>query len=87
MAARSRLQLRSSAMTRTSFPRHKLRIALLENIHPAAREALADVGYTVEVLPKALEGDELAAVLADAHVVGCARAPSCAAPSSNRRRS
>jgi D-3-phosphoglycerate dehydrogenase len=57
-------------MTRTSFPRHKIKIALLENIHPAAREALVEAGYTVDVIGKALEGDELAAVLADVHVVG-----------------
>lgn len=57
-------------MTRTSFPRHKIRITLLENIHPAAREALVESGYTVDVIGKALEGDELAAVLAESHVVG-----------------
>lgn len=57
-------------MTRTSYPRHKIRITLLENIHPAAREAFVEAGYTVDVIPKALEGDELAAVLAESHVVG-----------------
>ncbi|MBL8751680.1 MAG: phosphoglycerate dehydrogenase [Planctomycetes bacterium] len=57
-------------MSRTSYPRHKIRITLLENIHPAAREALVEAGYTVDVIPKALEGDELAAVLAESHVVG-----------------
>ncbi len=57
-------------MTRTSYPRHKIRITLLENIHPAAREALVEAGYTVDVIPKALEGQELAAVLAESHVVG-----------------
>ena len=57
-------------MPATSFPRHKIRVTLLENIHAAAREALAEAGYTVDVVPRALEGDELAAVLAGAHVVG-----------------
>ncbi len=57
-------------MSRTSFPRHKIRITLLENIHAAAREALVEAGYTVDVIPKALEGDELAAVLAESHIVG-----------------
>lgn len=57
-------------MSRTSFPRHLLRVALLENIHPVAHEALAEAGYTVEVVPKALEGDELAKVMAESHVVG-----------------
>jgi D-3-phosphoglycerate dehydrogenase len=57
-------------MTRTSFPRHKIRIALLENIHPAAREALVEAGYSVDLHPQALEGEALAAVLAESHVVG-----------------
>ncbi|MCU0867522.1 MAG: phosphoglycerate dehydrogenase [Planctomycetes bacterium] len=57
-------------MSRTSFPRHKIRITLLENIHPAAREALVEAGYTVDVINKALEGDELAAVIAESHVIG-----------------
>ncbi|MBM3974853.1 MAG: phosphoglycerate dehydrogenase [Planctomycetes bacterium] len=57
-------------MSRTSYPRHKIRIALLESIHPAARDTLTAAGYTVDVIEKALEGDELAAVLKDAHVVG-----------------
>jgi D-3-phosphoglycerate dehydrogenase len=57
-------------MTRAPFPRHKIRVTLLENIHPAAREALVESGYTVDVVPKALEGDDLAAVLAQSHVVG-----------------
>jgi D-3-phosphoglycerate dehydrogenase len=57
-------------MSRTSFPRHKIRITLLENIHPVARELLVDAGYTVDVVPRALEGDELAAVLAESHVIG-----------------
>ncbi|MFY9341664.1 MAG: phosphoglycerate dehydrogenase [Planctomycetota bacterium] len=57
-------------MSRTSYPRHKIRVTLLENIHPAARETLVDAGYTVDVIDKALEGDDLAAVLAESHVVG-----------------
>lgn len=57
-------------MSRTSFPRHKIRITLLENIHPAAREALVEAGYTVDLIPKALEGDDLAKVVAESHVVG-----------------
>jgi D-3-phosphoglycerate dehydrogenase len=54
----------------TSFPHDRLRITLLENIHPAARETLADAGYTVELIPRALEGDELNEVVASAHVLG-----------------
>lgn len=54
----------------TSFPRDRIRITLLENIHPAAREALVEAGYTVELIPRALEGDELNAAVAASHVLG-----------------
>jgi D-3-phosphoglycerate dehydrogenase / 2-oxoglutarate reductase len=57
-------------MSDTSFPRHRIRITLLENVHPSAAEALTERGYTVEVIPRALEGDELAAVIAASHVLG-----------------
>lgn len=48
----------------TSFPRERIRITLLENIHPAARETLVEAGYSVELIPRALDGDELNAVVA-----------------------
>ncbi|MCB9876525.1 MAG: phosphoglycerate dehydrogenase [Planctomycetes bacterium] len=57
-------------MSRTSFPRHKIRITLLENVHPAACDALTAAGYDVQVIPRALEGDELAQVMRESHVVG-----------------
>jgi D-3-phosphoglycerate dehydrogenase / 2-oxoglutarate reductase len=57
-------------MQRTSYPRHKIRVTLFENIHPAAREVLVEAGYTVDVVGTALEGDELTAALAETHVVG-----------------
>ncbi|MGD9905958.1 MAG: phosphoglycerate dehydrogenase [Vicinamibacterales bacterium] len=57
-------------MSDTSFPRHRIRIVLLENAHPAAAAALRERGYSVEVIPRALEGDELAEVMASCHVLG-----------------
>ena len=54
----------------TSFPRDRIRITLLENIHPAAAEALREAGYQVEVIPRALDGAELDAAVAASHVVG-----------------
>ncbi len=54
----------------TSYPRDRIRITLLENIHPAAREALVEAGYTVELIPRALDGDELTEVVAASHVLG-----------------
>jgi D-3-phosphoglycerate dehydrogenase len=57
--------------TRLSHPKEKLKFVLLEGIHPTAVDALQNDGYTnVVTSPKALAGDELANVLADAHFVG-----------------
>ncbi len=57
--------------TRLSVPKEKLKFVLLEGIHPWAVEALQQDGYSqIVVSPKALAGDELEAVLADAHFVG-----------------
>ncbi len=57
-------------MSETSYPRDRIRITLLENPHPAAAEALLERGYAVESIPRALEGEELASVVATSHVVG-----------------
>ncbi len=57
-------------MADTSFPRNRIRISLLENVHPSAAEALTERGYSVEVIPVALEGDELRQVVAASHVLG-----------------
>lgn len=57
-------------VTQTSFPRHRIRITLLESAHPAAAAALEERGYTVEMIPRALDGNELSAVMAASHVIG-----------------
>ena len=57
-------------MSTTSFPRDRIRITLLENIHPIAAETLQERGYAVEVIPRAIEGDELRAVMEASHVLG-----------------
>jgi len=53
-----------------SFPKNKIKIALLEKIHPAAEETFREAGYTVESIPNALVNGELQSLLADVHVVG-----------------
>jgi len=56
---------------RLSVSKHKIKFVLLEGIHPSAVETLNAGGYTqVITSPKALAGDELAALIADAHFVG-----------------
>ena len=57
-------------MAETSFPRDRIRITLLENAHPAAAEAHTERGYSVEVIPRALEGAELNEVMAASHILG-----------------
>lgn len=57
-------------MPATSFPKDRIRIVLLEGVHPRARERLEHDGFSVEVVDGARSGRELASIVADAHVVG-----------------
>ncbi|MFK8017658.1 MAG: phosphoglycerate dehydrogenase [Gammaproteobacteria bacterium] len=58
-------------MTKLSLPKDRIRVVLLEGIHPVATEALNAAGYTnVKAYPTALSGDALRDALADAHFVG-----------------
>jgi D-3-phosphoglycerate dehydrogenase len=54
----------------TSFPKEKMKIVLLERIHPAARAQLQEFGYQPEVHEGALDGEKLLEVVRDAHVIG-----------------
>lgn len=54
----------------TSYPLHKIKVVLLENIHPAAARALEAEGYTVETHARALSGSELLDAAGDAHLIG-----------------
>ena len=55
---------------RWSFPRSKIRMLLLENIHPAAVERLQEAGYSVETLKGALDEDDLIEKIKGVHVLG-----------------
>lgn len=56
---------------KTSLGRGKIKVTLLESIHPKATEAFHAAGYSkVENHPKSLAGDRLAAALADTHILG-----------------
>lgn len=57
-------------MSETSYPRHRIRITLLENPHPAAEAALEAQGYSVESIPRAVESAELSEIMGRSHVVG-----------------
>src|SRR5690349_18926789 len=57
-------------MATTSFPKSQIKILLLENIHPVAREEFAAQGFQVETVTSALPEAELAARVRDVHVLG-----------------
>jgi D-3-phosphoglycerate dehydrogenase len=56
--------------TKYSFPKDKIKIYLLEKIHPAAAATFEQAGYQVTCIPKAIQGDELVEVIQDAHILG-----------------
>lgn len=53
-----------------SYPKTKMRVLLLENIHPKAVEAFEQEGYTVETYKKSLSKEELLKVIENVHVLG-----------------
>src|SRR5579884_2660194 len=54
-----------------SFPRDKIKILLLEGIHPSAIKTFKAAGYTkIEQLPHALSEAELLSKIADVHILG-----------------
>lgn len=55
---------------RWSYPRSRIRVLLLEAIHPAAIRALEEAGYTVESETGALDEEALIARLKGVHVLG-----------------
>lgn len=53
-----------------SFPKHRIKILLLENVHPNAFEKLSADGFSVETVSRSLSEDELIEKLKDVHVLG-----------------
>jgi D-3-phosphoglycerate dehydrogenase len=57
--------------SKTSFPRDKIRILLLEGIHENAANLFERAGYTnIELLPNALPEDQLIKAIKQVHMVG-----------------
>jgi D-3-phosphoglycerate dehydrogenase len=54
----------------TSFPKDRIKVLLLENIHPSAHEIFRSESFHLETLPGALSEDELSARIEDVHVLG-----------------
>ena len=57
-------------MALTSFPKDQIKVLLLENIHPLAKEMFLSEGYQVETLSDALGEDQLKEKIRDVHVLG-----------------
>ncbi|MFG0304917.1 MAG: phosphoglycerate dehydrogenase [Phycisphaerales bacterium JB040] len=55
---------------KTSFPKDKIRIVLLEGVHEAGAEALTEAGYSVERHPGSPDAGELGELVSTAHVLG-----------------
>ena len=53
-----------------SFPREKIKILLLEGVHPACVEKLQQAGYQPELLKNALSEDELVKRIPGVHLLG-----------------
>jgi D-3-phosphoglycerate dehydrogenase len=56
--------------TVVSYPKNRINILLLENVHPVAVQAMKDEGFNVEVNAAALTEDELCERIKDVHVLG-----------------
>lgn len=54
----------------TSFPKDRIKVLLLENVHATAHEVFAAEGFQVEALKTSLPKDELLRKLGDVHVLG-----------------
>ena len=53
-----------------SYPKHRIKILLLENVHPDAFQKLSKDGFSVETVSRSLSEDELIEKLKDVHVLG-----------------
>ncbi|MHB0754357.1 phosphoglycerate dehydrogenase [Polaribacter sp. M15] len=53
-----------------SYPKNRIKILLLENIHPDAFTKLSSDGFSVETISKSLSEDELIEKIKDVHVLG-----------------
>lgn len=53
-----------------SFPKHRIKILLLENVHPDAFQKLSKDGFTVETVGSSLSESELIEKIKEVHVLG-----------------
>ena len=60
----------ANAPDETSFPKSRIRVLLMEDIHESAREVFRHEGFQVETHAGALDEDALRARLRDVHILG-----------------
>lgn len=53
-----------------SYPKSRIKVLLLENIHPNAKAQLSEEGYQVELLSHSLSEDELCEKIKDVSIIG-----------------
>jgi D-3-phosphoglycerate dehydrogenase len=53
-----------------SYPKSRIKILLLENVHPVARQAFEEQGFNVEFVKGALDEDELIEKIKDVTILG-----------------
>jgi D-3-phosphoglycerate dehydrogenase / 2-oxoglutarate reductase len=53
-----------------SYPKSRIKVLLLENVHPKALKAFSDEGFQVELVKGALDEDELIEKLKDVSILG-----------------
>ena len=53
-----------------SFPKHRIKILLLENVHPDAFKRLSEDGFSVETIAHSLSEADLIKKIKDVHVLG-----------------
>lgn len=56
--------------TAISYPKNRINVLLLENVHPRAIELMKEEGYNVEVYPAGLDEDELCEKIKDVSILG-----------------
>ena len=54
----------------TSYPKNRIKVLLLENIHPHAYKLLKDEGYSIETIKGSLSEDDLCKKIADVSILG-----------------
>lgn len=57
-------------MNQSSFPKHKINVLLLENIHPNAIDIFQSETFHVVTVNRAMDEDELCTQLKDVHILG-----------------